>query len=61
MLYTSYEYEKSLFLEVDRVIALSQHMRNLLETEYQLDSDKISVIPNGLKDMLSATNECTLQ
>ena len=55
MMYTSYEYERSLFLEVDRVIALSQHMRIVLETEYQLDPRKISVIPNGLKDALSLT------
>ena len=51
-IYVSYEYESLLFREVDKVIALSQHMRTLLETEYQLDPDKISVIPNGLEDAM---------
>ena len=54
-IYESYEYEKALFNEADHVIALSQHMQRILETEYQLSSDKISVIPNGLADS-SATH-----
>ena len=44
------EKEKSFFMEIDRVIALSRHMYEILENEYQIDSDKISVIPNGLVD-----------
>ena len=48
MMYTSYEYENALFREVNRVIALSQHMRDTLISEYQLDPNKISVIPNGV-------------
>ena len=43
-------YGSLLFKEVDQVIALSRHMRNFLCSEYQLDSEKISVIPNGLSD-----------
>ena len=51
-IYISYAYENLLFREVDRVISLSQHMRNVLIEEYQLDLDKISVIPNGLEDVV---------
>jgi len=51
MMYTSYEYEGALFKEVDRLIALSQYMKNILLNEYQIEPDKISVIPNGLEDM----------
>ena len=53
MMYVSYEYESKLFKEVDRVITLSQHMEKILIDEYQLDPNKISVIPNGLNDVLS--------
>jgi len=42
------EYESLLFKEVDYVIALSQEMKQLLNIEYLLDSNKIAVIPNGL-------------
>ena len=51
LLYTTDEYEKNLFREVDHVIALSKHMRNFLCDEYQLYPKKISIIPNGLKDV----------
>ena len=42
------EYASFLFKEVDRIIALSQHQKNFLYSEYQLDPEKVSVIPNGL-------------
>lgn len=45
-----YLYEKALFHDVDKVIALSQYMRHILEKEYKLNPDKISVIPNGLNE-----------
>jgi len=48
LLYTIDEYEGLLYREADRVIALSQYTRNLLCSEYQLNPDKIAVIPNGL-------------
>lgn len=53
LLYTTDEYEGLLYQEVDRVIALSRQMRYILETEYQLDPSKISVVPNGLDDAIS--------
>jgi len=53
IMYTVDEYEGALYKEVDRVVALSQHMKNILEDKYQLDQGKISVISNGLKDITS--------
>jgi glycosyltransferase len=50
LLYTTDEYESLLYKEVDCVIALSQNMKNFLCNEYQLNPDKIIVIPNGLKN-----------
>ena len=49
-LYTTDEYESLLYKEVDRVIALSHYTQHILETEYQIDIGKISIIPNGLED-----------
>jgi len=46
------EYESLLYKEVDKVIVLSQNMKNHLCNEYQIDSDKITVIPNGLSDTI---------
>ena len=48
LLYTTDEYEGLLYKEVDRVIALSQYTQNLLYSEYQLNTNKVTVIPNGL-------------
>lgn len=50
-MYNLHEYESIMIKEVDQVIALSQHMKHLLETEYQLDPDKISLIFNGINDI----------
>lgn len=47
----TYENEKRLYQEVDRVIALSMDMKNVLCNEYQLNPDKITIVPNGLEDM----------
>ena len=51
MIYASYEYESALFKEVDRLIVLSQHMKNILIEDYQIELEKISVISNGLSDV----------
>ena len=48
--FTTDEYENLLYKEVDRVIALSQDMKNYLCTENRIDPNKIIVIPNGLSD-----------
>ena len=50
LLISTDDYENMLFREVDRVIALSQHMQKMLINEYNIVPDKISVIPNGLND-----------
>ena len=52
------EYEALQYNEVDRIIALSQHTKEILLNEYQLIPDKITVIPNGLDDSnLSSKND----
>ena len=53
ILLTTDEYEYLFYKEVDHVISLSQYNKNLLCIEYQLDPNKISVIPNGLNDAAS--------
>ena len=50
LLYTTNEYESLLYNETDYVIALSHYMKNLLYCEYKIGLNKISVIPNGLRD-----------
>jgi len=63
LLFTTDEYESLLFREVDRIVALSRHKKHLLETCYQLDPDKISVIPNGLLsiDIVETANYLSLR
>jgi glycosyltransferase len=51
-LLTTDEYEGLLYKEVDKVIVLSQNMKNHLCNEYQLDPNKITVISNGLSDTI---------
>jgi len=50
LIHTTHEYEGLICKEVDRVITLSNYSQNLLCSEYQLNPDKVTVIPNGLKD-----------
>jgi len=45
------EYEGLLYQESDKVITLSQYTRNHLCNAYQLNPDKIKVIPNGIEDI----------
>ena len=46
----SVEEEMLSYSTVDRVVCLSNYMREVLIRDYKLDSKKISVIPNGLTD-----------
>ena len=48
---TTVEYESLLYKEVDRVIALSGYTKELLLNEYNIEPEKVSVIPNGLADI----------
>lgn len=50
VLYEEYLNDRKLLQEVDKVVCLSQATRNLLIADYQLESEKTTVIYNGLKD-----------
>jgi glycosyltransferase len=47
----TYRNESQLYKEVDRVIALTADMKNFLCDGYQIDPDKIAIVPNGIADM----------
>ena len=51
MLIATDEKERSLFMEVDRIITLSQYTKKLLLDEYQIGLYKLSFFPNGLADI----------
>ena len=51
MLYKNDEYESFLYKEADHIIALSPYTQTLLRDDYQVNPDKIVVIPNGLEDI----------
>ena len=63
MLFSSDKYDSLLYKEVDRIIALTQYTQNHLYSEYEIDSSKITVIPNGLEDInpLMDTNKAILR
>ena len=46
-----FELEKSLYSKADHVVCLSNYMNQILRQDYVIDSERISVIPNGLNDM----------
>ena len=50
-------YESMLFKEVDKVIALSQYTRNYLCNDLQVNPERVTVIPNGLEDVLIENGE----
>lgn len=51
----TFEEEKTLYSKVDHIICLSNYMREILCRDYELDTTKVSVIPNGLCDVAGAT------
>jgi len=51
------EYESLLYKEVDKVIVLSQDTKNYLCNEYQMDANKIMMIPNGLSSNAPAITD----
>ena len=51
-----FETEKSLYAKTDRIVCLSNYMFDILCRDYELDTAKISVIPNGLTDMAKTGN-----
>jgi glycosyltransferase involved in cell wall biosynthesis len=54
------EYESLQYKAVDKVIALSDNMKNFLFSEYQLEPYKVTVIPNGLEDVLIDNGQMTI-
>lgn len=56
----AFEEERADYIKMDRVISLSNYMRNLLSLDYGLDPTKITVIPNGLSDRADLSVEKNL-
>ena len=42
--------EKELFQSVDKIVCLANHTFDMLHQDYQIEKDKLVVIPNGLSD-----------
>lgn len=51
----SFEEEKTFYSLLDHCICLSNYMQEILHKDYGLDITKISVIPNGLCDVVDIT------
>ena len=51
LLYKTDDYEGLFYKQVDRLIALSKYTQAIICNEYQLNPDKVCVIPNGLADI----------
>ena len=47
----SFQKEKELFHAVDKIICLANHTFDLLHHDYQIEKEKLVVIPNGLSDI----------
>ena len=47
----TFENETLLYKEADQVIALAHYTQDILQKENQIDSKKITLIPNGLEDI----------
>jgi len=52
-----FETEKLVYSNADRVVCLSHYMHEILCRDYELDASKISVIPNGLTDMVKTASD----
>lgn len=48
----SFEEERAYYIKVDHTICLSNYMKKILCQDYGLDSIKVSVVPNGLSDVV---------
>lgn len=57
----SIQKEKQLFQTADHIICLSNKTRQILQDEYRINRDKISVIYNGLADTTILTNKSELR
>lgn len=61
LIYEPYLKEKSFFESVDKIICLSDCTRNILEQDYQILTEKITVIYNGLTDITSYYSKSILR
>jgi len=61
LLLTTDEYESFLYKETDKVITLTRDMKKILCNEYQIDPDKITIIPNGLEYSEKKTDKNVLR
>ena len=50
-LQTMFEVERTYYSKVDHIICMTRYMKDVLCDDYGIDIAKISVIPNGLRDM----------
>ena len=57
----SYRDEKELFTKVDHIICLSENTRDILQDDYQINQNKISIIYNGLADSESVIEKLTVR
>jgi glycosyltransferase len=56
----TFEEEKLYYMKTDRIICLSNYMREILCRDYGLDATKISVISNGLRDVTDTSTDIKL-
>jgi glycosyltransferase len=56
-----YRSEKKLFERVDRIVCLSENTRRIIEEDYRIDPQKLSVIYNGLSDEKSKEEKGVLR
>jgi hypothetical protein len=42
--------EKKFYSELDKIICMSEYTKNILQTDYEINSDKLCLIFNGLED-----------
>lgn len=53
----SLKLEQTFYSQIDKVISLTENMKDILMKHYLLDEKKITIIPNGLTDSMSDTAE----
>ena len=56
-----YQKEKELFQTTDHIICLSEFAQHILQDDYQIEPDKITVIYNGITDRNTAPDKLSLR
>ena len=57
----SFQREKECFQTADRIICLSEHTRQILQADYSIKPDKITVLCNGLTDNIPVVKRLVLR